>query len=326
VLDLAPVRQFWDRWFGMPPWPTEDLYYGLIHRFVRRVRLQNPGAHEALRGQSVLYLGNHQVGVESLLFSIVAGGLSRVSTVTVAKAEHRDTWLGKLIQHCFRYPDARDPNVITFFDRDDKGSMPEIISALATEMKGPGKSVMVHVEGTRSLDCRTPVQKMSGAFLDMALGVGVPVVPIRFVGGLPVDPLPERLEFPVGMGWQDIWLGEPIPAEELAALPYKERKERVISAINALGVDNAHEVPSEGDPAFLYRVNTRCSRTGVDQPHAVLFEVLAEQHSPHPDVVRIIEGDRRGLLEVGNTPVDQWVAELARRLYGPFGAQIRKRR
>jgi 3-oxoacyl-(acyl-carrier-protein) synthase/3-hydroxymyristoyl/3-hydroxydecanoyl-(acyl carrier protein) dehydratase/1-acyl-sn-glycerol-3-phosphate acyltransferase len=326
VLDLGPVRQFWDRWFGMPAWPTEDLYYGLIHRFVGRVRLQSPRAHEAIRGQSVLYLGNHQVGVESLLFSIVAGGLSQVSTVTVAKAEHRDTWLGKLIQHCFRYPGARDPQVITFFDREDKGSLSEIIAGLAAEMKSPGKSVMVHVEGTRSLECRTPVQKMSGAFLDMALAVGVPVVPVRFVGGLPTEPLPERLEFPVGMGWQDIWLGTPIPAEELAALPYKERKDRVVSAINALGVDNAHEVPSDGDPAFQYRVNTRTSRTGVDQPHAVLFEILAEQHSPHPDVVRILEGDRRGLLEVGDGPVEQWIAELARRLYGPFGAQIRKKR
>ena len=71
---------------------------------------------------------------------------------------------------------SKDPEVIKFFDRDDKQSLPKIIGELAREMMGPGKSVMVHVEGTRSLSSVTPVQKMSGAFIDMALKTGVPVI------------------------------------------------------------------------------------------------------------------------------------------------------
>jgi len=63
---------------------------------------------------------------------------------------------------------------MTFFDREDKASLVRVIGELAAEMKGPGRSVMVHVEGTRSLSCRTPVEKMSGAFIDMALAVGAP--------------------------------------------------------------------------------------------------------------------------------------------------------
>ena len=78
---------------------------------------------------------------------------------------------------------------------------------------------MVHIEGTRSFECRTPVQKMSGAFIDMAMKVNAPIVPVRFVGGLPADPLEKRTEFPVGMGTQDIWFGRPLlPAELVAAL------------------------------------------------------------------------------------------------------------
>ena len=113
-----------------------DLYYGLIERFVNQVKLQDAAAFEAVQGRSVLYLANHQVAIESLLFSIVASGLSRVPTVTLAKEEHRCTWLGKLIQHCFAYPGVRDPQVITYFDRSNPESLAHIIGDLAREMMG----------------------------------------------------------------------------------------------------------------------------------------------------------------------------------------------
>ena len=168
-----------------------------------------------MRGKSILYLANHQVAIESLLFSIIASGLTRVPTVTLAKDEHRSTWLGLLIKHCFSYPGLVDPKVITYFDRNDPESLATIIANLAAEMTGPGKSVMVHVEGTRSLSCREPVIKMSSAFIDMAIATRAHIVPVRFVGGLPAEPLKERIEFPIGMGKQDIYLGCPIPPRKL---------------------------------------------------------------------------------------------------------------
>ena len=179
ILDVSQIKSHWDRYFGLGRWPVEDLYYGLVERFVRRVHLVDPAAHDAVAGRSLLYLGNHQVGVESLIFSIVASGLHGVNTVTVAKAEHRESWLGLLIALCFGYPGAQDPSVITFFDREDKASLPGIIAELANEMATGHKSVMVHVEGTRALSARAPVEKMSGAFIDMALHVGTPTAPHR---------------------------------------------------------------------------------------------------------------------------------------------------
>jgi 3-oxoacyl-(acyl-carrier-protein) synthase/3-hydroxymyristoyl/3-hydroxydecanoyl-(acyl carrier protein) dehydratase/1-acyl-sn-glycerol-3-phosphate acyltransferase len=322
ILDISPVTSFWDQWFGVGRWPVEDLYYSLIRRFVRRVHLADPDALRAAHGRSTLYVANHQVGVESLLFSILASALQGVSTVTLAKAEHRDTWLGRLIAHAFRYPEVPDPEVIAFFDRDDKGSLPAIVARLGEQMRGAGKSVMVHVEGTRSLSCRVPVQKMSGAFLDMAIAVGAPVVPVRFVGGLPADPLNARIEFPIGMGRQDVWIGAPIEAGALGAVPYKERKDRVIGAINALGPPNDEEVPLPGDPALQARVDARVARTGAEPPHATLLEVLASCGDLHPDVARIVAADRAGSLVIGEGPRERWLAELARRLYGPFGAKL----
>jgi 3-hydroxymyristoyl/3-hydroxydecanoyl-(acyl carrier protein) dehydratase len=310
--DLSPVTDFWSSWFDRGSWPVEDLYYGLIERFVGKVVLTDPEAFSAVQGQSLMYLGNHQVGVESLLFSIIASGLGQVPTVTLAKAEHRHTWLGKLIAHCFTYPGVADPKVIAFFDREDKASLPAILTELAQEMTGPGRSVMVHIEGTRSFDCTTPVAKMSGAFLDMAMGVNAPVVPIRFVGALTREPLDKRLEFPTGMGRQDIYIGRPILPSELKGLHYGARKAKVLAAINALGPSNDDERPSAPDPVFSAKVAAWQETHGVSEEHAVLGCVLSERVTCSPETQSLLTATSPA--EFGEGPVADWLAELGGRI------------
>jgi hypothetical protein len=34
----------------------------------------------------------------------------------LAKGDHRESWLGRLIAHCFSFPGVVDPEVIAFFD------------------------------------------------------------------------------------------------------------------------------------------------------------------------------------------------------------------
>jgi hypothetical protein len=183
-------------------------------------------------------------------------------------------------------------------------------------MKGPGRSVMVHVEGTRSLSCRKPVERMSGAFLDLALSVGAPVVPVRFVGGLPAEPLATRLEFPLGMGRQDIHLGRPLLPEDLASQHYGARKERVVRAINGLGAPNAAEEPLPGDPAFAARVRSRQEARGVSHEHATLHEVLADLPAPGAQIRRLLAAPDAAALDDDGSPEGLWLSELGRRLLG----------
>jgi hypothetical protein len=173
---------------------------------------------------------------------------------------------------------------------------------------------MVHIEGTRSLDCTSPVQKMSGAFLDMAIAVGAPIVPVRFVGGLPTEPLVSRLEFPLGLGRQDIYFGAPIEPHVVERLHYGARKEFVLGAINALGPSNADERPLSGDPAFAARVESWQQSHGVSHEHAVLREVLAEIENPGDEVARLLSADSAAELNVG--PSGPWLEELGERLLG----------
>lgn len=315
TLDIASVKEFWSSRFGVGRWPVEDLYYGLIQRFVGRVVVTNPAALDAVRGRPAIFLANHQTGVESLIFSILASGLTEVPTVTLAKIEHQHTWLGKLIEHCFRYPNVRDPKLITFFDRDDKASLPAVMGELAAEMAKGDRSVMVHVEGTRSLECRTPVRKMSGGFIDMALGVGAPVIPVRFVGGLPSEPMETRLEFPLGMGTQDIWIGEPLLPEQLTALHYGARKQLVLDAINGLGPGCAVEQAHPGDSDFAASVADWQAKTGIDEEHAVLRAILAECEEPTEASQQLLAASSASELPT-ETPEQAWLAELATRLLG----------
>jgi hypothetical protein len=45
-----------------------------------------------------------------------------------------------------------------------------------------------------------PVRTVSAALLELAPVADVPIVPIRFTGGLPVEPAPAKLDFPIGFG------------------------------------------------------------------------------------------------------------------------------
>ena len=317
--DLTAIRRYWRERIGIGPWPIEDLYYGLIERFVGDVVLSDPEAFARVRGRNCLYVGNHQVGIESLLFSVLVSALSATPTVTLAKAEHRSSWLGWLIGHSFAYPGVSDPKLITFFEREDREALVRIVGELAQEMQSRGKSVMVHVEGTRSLACRRPVLKMSSAFIDMAMAVDAPIVPVRFVGGLPVDELSKRLEFPCGFGRQDYWIGRPILPEELASLPYKDRKAMVIAGINSLGPEMMTEIPSAPDPAFAAAVEEWIARTGVAAEYAVLFTTLARLDSAGDEVRVLCDSVRSGRVPAGTGPRAEWLAQLARRFLGPNG-------
>ena len=179
--------------------------------------IDDPVAFGAVAGTPILFVGNHQTGIESLLFSIVAATLGGRPVVTIAKNEHRATWLGRLIALIEDYPGVALPRLIAYFDRADPSSMIPMLTDLKRDVADNGASLMIHAEGTRSVHCRRPVERLSAVFTDL----GMTVVPVRFMGGLPVpgEGIGERLEFPVGFGCQDILIGAPISAVELADLP-----------------------------------------------------------------------------------------------------------
>jgi 3-hydroxymyristoyl/3-hydroxydecanoyl-(acyl carrier protein) dehydratase/1-acyl-sn-glycerol-3-phosphate acyltransferase len=321
--DLVPATR--DAWrsvlAGTAP-PVEDICRGLVLRFLRQLHIADPEALHAAGPGGVIFLANHQVTVESTIFAIVASALMGAPVLTLARIENQTSWLDLLMRHVFAFPGLRSPRMSQYFDRSNSASLPGIIREMSAEMASSGRSVMVHIEGAMAHSCRTPVRKLSGAFLDMAIELGRPVVPVRFVGGLPVAPVSDEIDFPVSMGQQDIHIGVPISPDDLRPLNYRDRRHRVIDAINHLGPANDVEQPLSPQPALVAAAHAWSESTGANLGHAVLFCILEQLPDICPEMAALVAGSRAGELRVPTTPEGRWLAELARRLFGVRGPKV----
>ena len=169
-LDLRRVASFWSEALGASPgWLGEDLFLGLLHRFVRRVVLEDPEAFRALSGRSALYVGNHQVQIESLLITNVIPALTGRVVTTMANAKHERGWIGRLLRLVFSYPGIRNPENIVYFDPAAPASMMRILESLrpglasgersffpscpgdqGPELSGSHRSIQQHLRGSGS--------------------------------------------------------------------------------------------------------------------------------------------------------------------------------
>jgi 3-hydroxymyristoyl/3-hydroxydecanoyl-(acyl carrier protein) dehydratase len=310
-LDTSGVRAFWKTRLAHPTPPVADLYLSLAERFVSRIELEDAEDFARLRGRSVVFLANHQVAIESPLFSMLVSSLVEGVVVTIAKMEHKTGWLGRLIAHSFSYPGAIDPENIVYFDRDDKSSLLGLATQMAAAMMEQKKSILVHVEGTRALSSETRVEKISSIWSDVSLNTDSPIVPVRFAHALPRS-TPERLEFPVGYGKQSFYLGKALWPEQLRALPLPDRKRLVLDAINGAGP--ALDAPCAPDPDFVALVEERRRRTGATEPQAVLLLTLERYASACLETRDLLRAIHAGRLDLPATPEGTWLRGLARQM------------
>jgi acyl transferase domain-containing protein/3-hydroxymyristoyl/3-hydroxydecanoyl-(acyl carrier protein) dehydratase len=320
-LDLESLRAFGRRAFGLGPWLGEDLSLGLCARFLRRLELDDPEALAALRGRPALYLGNHQVQIESMIFPMVTTAVTGVHVVTVAKEEHRTGWVGPLSDFTYRYPGVDYPRVIIYFDQRDPASMFGVLDELRRELTDEGHSVFVHVEGELGLSCRLPVDRLSSVFIDLAQELSLPIVPVRLAGGLPVEPLDGPLDFPLGFARQDYHVGRPLLPAELAPLSYARRRRRVLDALNTTGPALAGERPNPPDPDFAARVERLRDRHKLDEVRAVVWAILEELPSPSQQTLQLLSRvrEKSGAGGAGAHAPDErarWLASAVRWLRG----------
>jgi NAD(P)-dependent dehydrogenase (short-subunit alcohol dehydrogenase family)/1-acyl-sn-glycerol-3-phosphate acyltransferase len=304
----ANFLQFWRDLLGVSNWLGEKLLIALFRRFVGEVvRADNV---QALKDKPVLYLANHQVGVESILFTFGVSALAGNSISVVVKMEHKDSWISHLFDHLYSYPTIKDPELMFYFDRDDRRSMFKLLEAIKRVMIEQGHSLLVHVEGSRALSCQEPVKSFSNVFIDLAIDLDIPIVPVGFVGGLPIEPLETRLEFPVGYTRQDYHLGSAIYPETLKRLPYAQRKVFILERLNELA--QIAMTPHAADPDFEQKVRSWMEQTGKSETKTVLYKVLEELSEPTPEIRTLLQGIREGYLDLSDSPEDRWLGEFGR--------------
>jgi 1-acyl-sn-glycerol-3-phosphate acyltransferase len=320
--DFSVIRDWWRQRLSTPPgWPGEDLYHGLAEQFLDHVVYADPGANAAVRGRACLYLANHQVGVESVVFAVVASALAGTPVLAVLKDQQPQGWIGRFVHDVFSYPGVGDPGLIVFLDRSDPAYTAGAVAFVGARLAA-GMSVLVHIDGTRARSSRQRANQLNAALLDVAVDAGAPVVPVRFTRGLPVVPASHRLEFPVGYGRQEYWVGPPLRPADLAGMTDLERKATVLGAVNGLGPGPAGDQPAEADPAFAARVDEWVDRTGAAHEDAVVFTALAGRAEPTPAIRLLLDGAQAGRLVVADDPASRWLGRLAQRLYGPRGPEV----
>ena len=334
---LGPMIDFWTERVGVPRWPPLEVCVALGSKFASRVQLADPAGFAALRGTPCLFLANHQTSIETAVFLGIASTLHGRPVTAVARP---GAPIAMLLAPFLSWPRVADPGLIIVFDPggDDIATA---VGALTDAVEGGGKSLIVHAEGTRRRCTRRGhVQRMSPFWPAVAVEKRYAIVPVRFVGGLPVEDPGERQVFPVGYGTQTIRFGRAILPEELAGLPEDGRVPRVRDAINALA-DEA-EVPEPPDEPFAARVSAWQEYSGGPSTEvAAILEALAA--SPLAPKVELRPGEHRyssymdamiaasrlgiGLrqevaLVLPETPEGLWMRALASFVLGPRGPRV----
>jgi acyl transferase domain-containing protein/3-hydroxymyristoyl/3-hydroxydecanoyl-(acyl carrier protein) dehydratase/1-acyl-sn-glycerol-3-phosphate acyltransferase len=272
-MDFDAARAYWKKDRDSSALPAlERLVACLSRRFIGRIRLENADAVRGLRGMPVLFVANHQTLLESVLFPVLAPAITGSPIIALAKIEQKKSLLVQTMVRAFAELSELPSESILYFDQRDPGSLFSLMEHLKSAMSSQGRSALIHSEGARSLTCRMPVRTISAALLELAIAADVPIVPIRFTGGLPVEPAPEKLDLPMGFGNQDYWIGKPIFPGELRGLTLMDRKSLVLGAINSQGVPNELETPHPPDTVFASLVARRMDATGIGSVEAALLE------------------------------------------------------
>jgi len=192
---------------------------------------------------------------------------------TIAKHEHRETWVGRL---AVGLNDDRRGPALLLVDRSRPDDLLARIDQIKSLVATGQRSIMVHVEGTRALEGGQRVGSISGVWSDLAIAAGLPIVPLRFCHGLPSAGVGRRLEFPLGFGGQTLVVGRPIAAATLAPLPLHARRDRLVEAMAELDLFDGEPRP---DAAFAARVARARERWALDDVAAAFLLLQADAHA-----------------------------------------------
>ena len=325
-LDTARIGAFWRERAGAQDTLVEDLTLALMRRFVRTIELDDPGGFAELQGRGVLYLANHQLDLESALFVSAAAALQGTVTTAIARQELGESWIGPFFDTCFEHPQLRDPHMLLLIDRGSPEAVLQALAAAVKDAAAKARSLLVHVEGKHALAARQEVEVVSTSLIDLAVANHMPIVPVRFLGGAPLEPVTEPPAFPPGCGQQDFLIGAPLLPETLAGLPSAARRAAVLGALNGFGGRWRGEAPT-GDAEFSAAVAAWQQANGVSEVQAVLWRTLAEAPDPSAEtkvLLALAAGDTTG-AETHARELDpqrmRWLAQASRSLFGPlFGS------
>jgi hypothetical protein len=250
---------------------------------------------------------------------ILTPGLQQSLTVVVARKELNESWVSPYFEYAYQHPHLADPDIHLLIDRSTPEAVFTDLTRALDRVRQEQNSLLIHAEGVHALQARQPVQVVSSTLVDLAVARGVPIVPVRFIGGLPLEPVDGPQAFPIDFGQQDIWLGAPILPEALAPLRSSERREVVLAALNGFANRWLEERPYPGDTAFAAEVAAWQAEHGVGQTEAVLFRVLESVEEPSDEtrwLLAVVRGEVPDPALQLDDETKAWLVTFSRAMLG----------
>ena len=115
----------------------------------------------------MIFLANHQVGVETLLFSMLAAALGETPVASIAKRELAGGWPDYMTGLFGADFQAEPPVEVLYFDREQPESLSRMLSAYVASLSTRPRSLMLHVEGTRATQANQTVVRVSSVFISL---------------------------------------------------------------------------------------------------------------------------------------------------------------
>ncbi|MBI5768904.1 MAG: polyketide synthase dehydratase domain-containing protein [Verrucomicrobia bacterium] len=298
-----------------------DLSRALRQDYVRRFRLMAPGETEPLKRRPFLICGNHQTAVESMLFTEVFTRWSGLPVTTVTRTEHGDSWMGRLTDFLWRHPRrVVRVNPQLLFDRDQPQAFLDLVAAYKAAQPATPHSLHLHIEGEQAVTCRHRVRRMSSVIVDLALELDLPILPLKYSGGLPVEPLAGIISFPVAHGQQDFTLGRPLLPGELRGLPRPKAADLVVEAINRIPPPNEDETPLPGVAGRASQVRALCAEFQITEVQAAVIAALRHLTAPSETTRSMLDYPQRGPGGLAVAREEKaWHVEVADWLWGRDG-------
>jgi len=199
-----------------------DLIVGLCEQFIGDIIFED--FNDFNNSDNCIYLANHQVAIESFLFSVLTYLIKGARISTISKSENSEHWLGKIQRHAENLYSDKNPLDILYFNRDKPEQLISIVENFLTKNKNTKQSLFVHAGGTREQYEEQGIIQMSSFILDQAVKNMTPVIPVLFINGLPITNQGVKFELPYKLTKQKYFYGKSIQPDDLAALKPNERK------------------------------------------------------------------------------------------------------
>lgn len=339
-LNVDNIYNYWNQYLHQENSPVAKMSHAIGKKFLREMVFEDPRGLQSLEGRPCLYLANHQTFIESFLFGAVISGLAKTPLIVLGKKEHENAWPGKLSSLLEESMKGEPLTKLQMVDREDVRGMLENFQKFQEDFLKDPKSLLVHVEGRRAFNANQPVEKLSSLLIDLSLKTGIPIVPVRIRGGLPLKDEGRKYDFPVGFGSQSFWVGKVIKPESLNGLPLSQRAEIIKEAINDLGGAGT-EFPNPPDSDFEDKVQAWREFSGCEEAAAIIFQALVRDLGPSQlnvdQDIQEVPDLLQGLLLAGllgqkmkkvialvlpDSPEGQWVKKLAQWVYGTGGPKV----